>query len=246
MASCPQYVSFSVPKTKPTATYTITFEGVTIENGNSIWCYSVTVTGEPGLSHWVLGVFELCQERLREKLLLVTRNGVELEEDTGYGLGTSDGVNGIKFEVGVEADESPVLYCITLEGVYEQIAVDIAVKGGPTPAQKIENALCGPSCVVVEKPQPCQAITDLIESIALQEAGLAHIINAEGEKIQQAIAMAQVADSTVTIDDLIAVNQSVSDTLTKIIKLEMMLEFKLEEVNRLNCPSCPPCPTTPV
>lgn len=93
---------------------------------------------------------------------------------------------------------------------------------------------------------PCQAITDLIQSIALQEAGLAHIINAEGEKIQQAIAMAQATDSTITIDDLIAVNQSVSDTLTKIIKMEMMLEFKLEEINRLDCPSCPPCPTTPV
>ncbi|MCF6464824.1 hypothetical protein [Clostridium sp. Cult2] len=92
---------------------------------------------------------------------------------------------------------------------------------------------------------PCQAITDLLQSIALQEAGLAHIINAEGEKIQQVIEMAQATDSTVTIDDLIAVNQSVSDTLTKIIKMEMMLEFKLEEINRLDCPSCSPCPTTP-
>lgn len=89
---------------------------------------------------------------------------------------------------------------------------------------------------------PCQAISDLLESIALQEAGLAHIINAEGEKIQQAIAMAQYEDSTVTIDDLIAVNQSVSDTLIKIIKLEMVLEFKLEEVDRLSI--YPPCPMT--
>ncbi len=93
---------------------------------------------------------------------------------------------------------------------------------------------------------PCQAITDLLESIALQEAGLAHIINAEGEKIQQAIAMAAAEGSTVTIADLIAVNQSVADTLIKVTKLEMVLEFKLEEVNRLDCPSCPPCPTTPV
>ncbi len=93
---------------------------------------------------------------------------------------------------------------------------------------------------------PCQAITDLLESIALQEAGLAHIINAEGEKIQQAIAMAQAEGSPVTIADLIAVNQSVSDALTKVIKMEMVLEFKLEEINRLDCPSCPPCPTTPV
>jgi len=73
-----------------------------------------------------------------------------------------------------------------------------------------------------------QAIADLLESIALQEAGLAHIINAEGEKIQTAL---DVAD--VTIADLISVNQSVADALTKVIKLEMVLEFKLEEVSRL-------------
>jgi hypothetical protein len=88
---------------------------------------------------------------------------------------------------------------------------------------------------------PCQAITDLLESIALQEAGLAHIINAEGEKIQTAIAIEDV-----TIDDLIAINLSVSDTLVKIIKMEMLLEFKLEEINRLKCPACPPCPTPEV
>ncbi len=251
MASCPQSVTFLVPAVNPTATYTITFQGVTVEDGNSTWCYSVSVTGNPGLSHWVLGVFEQCQELLEEKLLLVTRNGVELEEeeepgDTGYVLGTSDGVYGVKFDVGVEAAESPVLYCITLAGVYEPTAVDVAVKGGSAPAQKNEDAICGPSCVVVERPQPCQAITDLLESIALQEAGLAHIINAEGEKIQQAIAMAVAEGSTVTIADLIAVNQSVTDTLIKVTKLEMVLEFKLEEINKLDCPSCPPCPTTPV
>ena len=83
--------------------------------------------------------------------------------------------------------------------------------------------------IVPSTTSPCQAITDLIESIALQEAGLAHIINAEGEKIQAAL-----ETEDVTIADLIAINQSVADTLTKVIKLEMLLEFKLEEVNRLN------------
>ncbi len=89
---------------------------------------------------------------------------------------------------------------------------------------------------------PCQVIVDLLESIALQEAGLAHIINAEGEKIQQVLDMAKAECSDVTVADLIAVNQAVNDTLTKVIKLEMVLEFKLEEINRLNCPNCPPCP----
>jgi hypothetical protein len=84
---------------------------------------------------------------------------------------------------------------------------------------------------------PCQAITDLLESIALEETGLAHIINAEGEKIQTALDL-----KSVCIEDLIAINQSVSDTLVKIIKLEMVLEFKLEDISRLECPNCPPCP----
>lgn len=82
---------------------------------------------------------------------------------------------------------------------------------------------------------PCQAITDLLESIALQEAGLAHIINAEGEKIQAVLEM-----DCVSVKDLLAVNQSVADTLVKVIKLEMILEFKLEEVSKLNCPFCAP------
>lgn len=32
-----------------------------------------------------------------------------------------------------------------------------------------------------------QAITDMIESVALQQTALAHILNAEGEKLQRAI-----------------------------------------------------------
>ncbi|MFY9114477.1 MAG: hypothetical protein WAO23_04450 [Dethiobacteria bacterium] len=75
---------------------------------------------------------------------------------------------------------------------------------------------------------PCQAITDLLESIALQEAGLAHIINAEGEKIQAALEMTDV-----TIADLLAINESVAAVLRKVIKLQMVIEFKIEEISEL-------------
>lgn len=34
-----------------------------------------------------------------------------------------------------------------------------------------------------------QAITDLIESVALEETALSHILNAEGEKIQKMVAL---------------------------------------------------------
>ncbi|MCX7695454.1 MAG: hypothetical protein N2Z71_07115 [Caloramator sp.] len=80
---------------------------------------------------------------------------------------------------------------------------------------------------------PCQAVVDILESIALQEAGLAHIINAEGEKIQAAL-QAQ----NVSIGELIEVNESVLDVLTKVIKLEIVLELKLEEVIKLYCCDC--------
>jgi hypothetical protein len=68
-----------------------------------------------------------------------------------------------------------------------------------------------------------QAITDIIESIALQEAALAHIMNAEGEKLQAVIAMEDV-----TPDQLLEVNRSVLQMISAITRLEMTLQSKLE------------------
>ncbi|MDO4534612.1 MAG: hypothetical protein Q4B63_02220 [Clostridium perfringens] len=83
----------------------------------------------------------------------------------------------------------------------------------------------------IERPQNSidkeQAISDIIESIALEETGLAHIINAEGEKIQRALQISENAN------DLISVNESVKDTLVNIIKMQMLLQFKLEEVSKI-------------
>ncbi|XMB67018.1 hypothetical protein RI065_00445 [Mycoplasmatota bacterium zrk1] len=73
----------------------------------------------------------------------------------------------------------------------------------------------------IDKPQ---AIADVIESIALEEVGLAHILNAEGEKIQKGVAIAT------SIDDLIKVNASVSETLKNVSKMQMLLQYKLEEI----------------
>lgn len=70
-----------------------------------------------------------------------------------------------------------------------------------------------------------QAITDIIESVALEQTGLSHIINAEGEKIQKVVA------SATTTEELIAVNESVESTINAITKLEMILQAKLKLVN---------------
>ncbi|MEG0878380.1 MAG: hypothetical protein RSC43_06260 [Clostridia bacterium] len=67
-----------------------------------------------------------------------------------------------------------------------------------------------------------QAINDIIESVALEETGLSHILNAEGEKIQAFVHMPGV-----TADQLLAVNASVQATVDAVTKLNMVLQSKL-------------------
>ncbi|MEG1476676.1 MAG: hypothetical protein RSC38_02965 [Oscillospiraceae bacterium] len=67
-----------------------------------------------------------------------------------------------------------------------------------------------------------QAINDLIESVALEQTGLSHILNAEGEKIQKFLAIPGVTPS-----QLLAANASVQATIGAISNLEMILQGKL-------------------
>lgn len=67
----------------------------------------------------------------------------------------------------------------------------------------------------------CNAIDDILESIALMEASLAHILNAEGEKLQKAISISN------NIDELLCINKSVEKTIVKITALETQLFSKL-------------------
>lgn len=78
----------------------------------------------------------------------------------------------------------------------------------------------------------CQAINNLIESVALVETGLSHIINAEGEKIQKIVNWDKEID--VPVEDIIKVNESVNKMITSITKLEMILQNKLEIVSELD------------
>ena len=74
----------------------------------------------------------------------------------------------------------------------------------------------------------CCAASSILQSIALQEAGLAHIINAEGEKIQKAVAM-----DCIETTELIEVNKSVEEMIEKITALEIILKSKLDKVTPL-------------
>ncbi len=72
----------------------------------------------------------------------------------------------------------------------------------------------------------CQAVTDLIESIALEEVALSHILNAEGEKIQAALAMEDM-----DMCKLLEINDSVTAMVQAVANLELVLKDKLEFVS---------------
>lgn len=72
-----------------------------------------------------------------------------------------------------------------------------------------------------------EAETLVLASIGAEGLALAHILNAEGEKIQAAVAAFPV---TINVAELIAVDTSVSAVLRNVIKKEIILEFQLEEL----------------
>lgn len=98
----------------------------------------------------------------------------------------------------------------------------------PPPCPPKPPPPCPPKPPPPLPPEPCPlppdvrcAATQVIGSIALEEAALAHIMNAEGEKIQAALA------NTSDIDQMLAVNASVADTLRVVVELEQSLQEKL-------------------
>jgi hypothetical protein len=93
------------------------------------------------------------------------------------------------------------------------------------------------SMPVIAKPQnPIsmeQAVTDLIESIALQETAMSHILNAEGEKMQKALVL-----EGLDLAHLLEANESAADMVHAVANLELVLKDKLEFIaNNLYYPA---------
>ncbi len=85
-----------------------------------------------------------------------------------------------------------------------------------------EEGCCDCSCHT-----PCE---DVIESVALVETALSHILNAEGEKIQKVLA------STDDIDKILCVNKEVNKTIVNVTHLEQTLYAKLSALS--DCGLC--------
>ncbi|PAQ16635.1 hypothetical protein CD798_00690 [Bacillaceae bacterium SAOS 7] len=80
-------------------------------------------------------------------------------------------------------------------------------------------------------------INSLLASIALEELALAHVVNAEAEKIQRVVGtLKPYPEHPPCLDDLLDVNESVQETLQKVIIKEIILLFKLEAVLKVPDP----------
>ena len=81
-----------------------------------------------------------------------------------------------------------------------------------------------------------QSATMLLSSIALEEMALAHIMNAEAEKIQYVLGTLNTTTtppSSVSISQLLEVNKAVRLTLQDVVLKEVLLQMKFTNVLEL-------------
>jgi len=93
------------------------------------------------------------------------------------------------------------------------------------------------------------AINQILLSIAMEEMGLSHIINAEGEKIQYALGTLDgISGPGASVEEVLKVNESVKETLTQAANLQHALVNKLKTAVSapvLRGPTGPTGPTEP-
>lgn len=76
-----------------------------------------------------------------------------------------------------------------------------------------------------------QAINLLLSSIAMEELGLSHILNAEGEKLQYVLGtLPGLTGPPATISDILLINESMKSTINTVARKEFLLQSKLESI----------------
>jgi uncharacterized repeat protein (TIGR01451 family) len=104
--------------------------------------------------------------------------------------------------------------------------INTAVVSSETPDPNLNNNTSTVTVTVItEVTGRCQAITGVMQSSALQEAAIAHILNAEGEKIQEIVAMLEAGEATV--GQATAVNSSAARLVESLNILEAVISSKL-------------------
>ncbi|WP_238933480.1 hypothetical protein [Brevibacillus choshinensis] len=68
----------------------------------------------------------------------------------------------------------------------------------------------------------------LLTSVAMEEITMSHIMNSEGEKIQQLL-----DKEGISLDDMLRLNQSMERMFRNIISKQILLQFKLDQILEL-------------
>ncbi|ANB61370.1 hypothetical protein [Anoxybacteroides amylolyticum] len=100
---------------------------------------------------------------------------------------------------------------------------------------------------MTHRPDKKEVIIDLLESIALEEVALSHILNAEAEKIQAFVGKCLDFPTKPNNHEILTFNKSVQSLLETVVMKEWLLLKKLEDVleflpplhhGKCCCPSC--------
>ena len=103
----------------------------------------------------------------------------------------------------------------------------------------IDTPCARSQCPEMPKVSLDQAVVDLMESIALQETALSHILCAESRKMQKAMDL-----DGLDLCKLLEVNDSATNMVHAVANLELVLKDKLEFVsNNLYVPGDSGCPS---
>ena len=89
-------------------------------------------------------------------------------------------------------------------------------------------------CPALPRVTLSQAVIDLMESIALQESALSHILCAESQKMKTALAMNEI-----DLCKLLEVNDSATNMVHAVANLELVLKEKLQPNKPARPPACP-------
>ncbi|MFI3324697.1 MAG: hypothetical protein R3Y35_00825 [Clostridia bacterium] len=73
------------------------------------------------------------------------------------------------------------------------------------------------------------AVNIILSSIGMEELSLAHIVNAEAEKIQYALGTLETADGAASLEQIMEVNSSAKKMLRDVIKNQMLISMKMED-----------------
>ena len=77
------------------------------------------------------------------------------------------------------------------------------------------------------------AVNIILSSIGMEELSLAHILNAEAEKIQFALGTLETSTGAASLEDIMKVNSSAKKMLRDVIKNQMLIGMKMEDTVEL-------------